>query len=90
MTEKFVEFSRMPPKERFESIMHGLSVISCTIFIWNILTCRQVLAYGQSEYVRQFGISFSDKPLAIMARLIDPPTVKYGAGSQQPMVVSYF
>ena len=48
---------------------------------------RQVLAYGQSEYVRQFGIDVSSKPLSMTARVLQPPTLRYGTDSRQPTIV---
>jgi hypothetical protein len=49
----------------------------------------QVLAYGQSEYVRQFGMTVdSSGPLKVQARILRPPTLKYGPGSKQLTIVS--
>lgn len=48
----------------------------------------QVLAYGQSEYVRQFGMTVdSSGPLKVQARILRPPTLKYGPGSKQLTIV---
>ncbi|KAF9247291.1 argonaute-like protein [Melanogaster broomeanus] len=47
---------------------------------------KDVLAYGQSEYVRQFGMTVDESagPLSIAARVLTPPKLRYGPGSQQP------
>ncbi|KAF8897601.1 argonaute-like protein [Infundibulicybe gibba] len=67
-----IEFATKSPKERLESIKNGLAV----------------LAYGQSEYVRQFGMHVNTSgPLKIQARVLKPPTLKYGVGSRQVNVV---
>lgn len=70
LTKDVVEFSTMKPIDRFESIKKGL----------------QVLSYGQSEYVRQFGMNVNDKMIELTARVLDPPTLKYGQGSKRATV----
>ncbi|SJK99346.1 uncharacterized protein ARMOST_02639 [Armillaria ostoyae] len=47
-----------------------------------------VLAYGQSRYVRDFGLDIktSSLPMEIPARIINPPELKYGLGSKQATV----
>ncbi|KNZ77926.1 Protein argonaute-2 [Termitomyces sp. J132] len=72
-TKDMVEFSTMKPAERFQSISNGLST---------------VLSYGQSEYVRSFGMSVDTAAgfLPITARKLDPPKLKYGQGSKQPTI----
>ena len=48
----------------------------------------QVLAYGQSEYVRQFGMDVNTTgPLKVQARVLKPPTLRYGRGSKQLTIV---
>ena len=47
----------------------------------------QVLQYGQSEYVRQFGMDVSDELVGVNGRIIKPPTLKYHPRSRQPNVV---
>ncbi|KAJ7932831.1 argonaute-like protein [Mycena leptocephala] len=59
-----VEFATMKPKERLESIRKGL----------------QVLAYGQSEYVRKFGLTVDPTLVSTQARVLRAPTLKYGPG----------
>ena len=46
-----------------------------------------MLSYGQSEYVRQFGMNVNDKMIEVTARVLDPPTLKYGPGSRQATIV---
>ncbi|KAG6844544.1 hypothetical protein H0H87_006028 [Tephrocybe sp. NHM501043] len=72
-TKEMVEFSTMRPAERFKSITNGLST---------------VLAYGQSEYIRAFGMSVQTSSgfLPLTARVLAPPTLKYGRGSKQPTI----
>ena len=50
----------------------------------------QVLAYGQSDYVRAFGLNIDEAslPLEINARVIEPPVITYGAQSKSASVVS--
>jgi hypothetical protein len=51
----------------------------------------QVLAYGQSEYVRQFGMFVDEEagPLKIQARVLKAPMLKYGPTSKQPTIVRW-
>ncbi|KAF8913963.1 argonaute-like protein [Gymnopilus junonius] len=71
-TKDVLDFATKRPRDRLESIKNGLNV----------------LAYGQSEYVRQFGMHVNtDGPLAVRARVLKPPTLRYGAGSRQPTIV---
>ncbi|RDB19427.1 Protein argonaute-2 [Hypsizygus marmoreus] len=72
-TKAVVEFATKKPAERLASIRQGI----------------QVLSYGQSDYVRQFGMNVETAagPLQIQARVLTPPTLKYGAGSKQPTIV---
>jgi Argonaute linker 2 domain len=49
---------------------------------------RQVLEYGQSQYIRQFGMTIDDDELMdIDARVIKPPGLRYNPESKQPNVV---
>ncbi|KAG6889180.1 hypothetical protein C0995_003091 [Termitomyces sp. Mi166 len=72
-TKDMVEFPTMKPQERFKSILNGLNT---------------VLSYGQSEYVRDFGMSVetASEPLSITARVLQPPNLRYGQGSKQPTI----
>lgn len=72
-TPLVLEFATKKPEARLESITKGLGV----------------LQYGQSEYLRSFGLSVdSSGPVKIQARVLNPPTMIYGAGSRQGTVVS--
>lgn len=49
----------------------------------------QILAYGQSDYVRQFGMLVdTSKLVEVNSRVLEPPKLKYGAGSKVPTIVS--
>ncbi|KAJ7908290.1 argonaute-like protein [Mycena leptocephala] len=68
-TKDVLDFATKKPHDRLQSIKNGLSV----------------LAYGQSEYVRQFGMTVDHAagPLKVQARVLKPPMLKYGPGSRQ-------
>jgi len=65
-----VEFSTMVPREREACIGRGLNV----------------LRYGQSDYVRQFGMSISENLVELDARVIKALTLKYNPESKQPTI----
>jgi eukaryotic translation initiation factor 2C len=67
VTADMVDFSKLAPKERLESIKQGL----------------QVLEYGQSAYIREFGMDISPNPLTVRARVLPPPSLTYGKGSKE-------
>jgi len=71
-TDQVVQFSTMKPVDRFRSILAG----------------RDVLEYGQSQYVRTFGLNVKTDEglLPITGRVLDPPTLKYGQTSKQPTI----
>ncbi|KAI0677581.1 argonaute-like protein [Trametes maxima] len=71
-TKEVLDFATKRPAERLNSIKAGLGV----------------LAYGQSEYVRQFGLTVQPNatPLALQARVLDPPVLQYGQGSRQATI----
>jgi len=71
-TKDVLDFATMKPVERFASIKRGLDI----------------LEYGQSDYIRQFGMTVETAagPLPIQARILEPPTLKYGPGSKQPTI----
>jgi hypothetical protein len=48
----------------------------------------QVLDYGESEYVREFGMTIANEPLRTQARIINAPTLRYHQSSKQPSAVS--
>ncbi|KAJ7590925.1 argonaute-like protein [Mycena floridula] len=68
-TKDVLDFATKKPHERLQSIT----------------AARDVIAYGQSEYVRSFGMSVevASGPLRIQARVLKPPVLKYGRGSKQ-------
>ncbi|KAH8830505.1 argonaute-like protein [Flagelloscypha sp. PMI_526] len=71
-TKDVLEFATKKPSERLASIKRGV----------------QILAYGQSEYVRQFSMRVKDStPLQLQARVLTPPSLTYGPGSKQRTVV---
>lgn len=47
-----------------------------------------MLAYGQSDYVRQFGITVNTSNETIQGRVLNAPTLRYHASSRQPTIVS--
>lgn len=63
LTKNVLEFATKRPHERLQSIRNGLSVLS----------------YGQSDYVRQFGMHMEPNqgPLRVNARILPAPTLKY-------------
>ncbi|KAL7282382.1 hypothetical protein ACG7TL_003853 [Trametes sanguinea] len=67
-----LDFATKRPEDRLKSINDGLGV----------------LAYGQSEYVRDFGMTVQPNaaPVSLQARVLDPPTLQYGQGSGQPTI----
>ncbi|KAK0460769.1 hypothetical protein IW261DRAFT_1577467 [Armillaria novae-zelandiae] len=64
-----VKFATKRPDQRLSAIQTGI----------------QVLAYGQSRYVRDFGLDIKTGalPMEIPARMINAPELKYGPGSKQ-------
>jgi eukaryotic translation initiation factor 2C len=75
MTKLVLDFATKKPQERLASIKAGIDV----------------LAYGQSDYVRQFGMHVdTTNPLTVDARVLMPPTLRYGPGSRQPTIVRTF
>ncbi|GJE84216.1 argonaute-like protein [Phanerochaete sordida] len=62
-------FATKKPQDRLASIQAGLGV----------------LAYGQSDYVRQFGLHVDGThgALQVNARILKAPTLQYGRGSRQ-------
>ncbi len=51
---------------------------------------RKVLEYGQSEYVREFGLTVANEPIRIQARVMNAPTLRYHQSSKQPSAVRTF
>ncbi|KAG6333722.1 hypothetical protein ID866_5365 [Astraeus odoratus] len=71
-TKDVLDFATKRPQDRLQSITNGLSV----------------LAYGQSQYVQEFGMVVEDSsgPVQLEARVLQPPKLRYGQGSPQPVV----
>ncbi|KAK0445339.1 argonaute-like protein [Desarmillaria tabescens] len=71
-TRAMVGFATKRPDQRLSAIQTGI----------------QVLAYGQSRYVRDFGLDIKtgSLPMEIPARMINAPELKYGTGSKQMTV----
>ncbi|KAL1743740.1 Piwi domain-containing protein [Schizophyllum fasciatum] len=71
-TDKVVEFATQLPEARKRAIQDG----------------RAVLAYGQSEYVRAFGVNVNTEQglVKVNARVLNPPKLQYGQGSRQPTI----
>lgn len=69
-TNDVVKFSKLKPEERLAKIRQGLTV----------------LAHGQSDYVREFGMAVDPNPMVVKARVIAPPTLRYGQGSKQATI----
>ncbi|RDX47695.1 argonaute-like protein [Lentinus brumalis] len=68
-----LSFAAKNPTERLSSIREGL----------------RTLAYGQSEYVRDFGMHVEEnggRPLSIQARILKAPTLRYHESSKQPTI----
>jgi hypothetical protein len=81
----------MRPPERMKSVVNGLNVcFQLGRRLSLLIMCHQVLQYGQSEHVRQFGMSISDTLVNVDARIIEPPGLKYNSASKQPNVVRRF
>ena len=70
-TEKVLEFATIKPGDRLRGIQNGLSVP----------------LYSRSKYIQDFGMRIETNPLSVGARILSPPTLKYGAGSKQVSVV---
>jgi len=72
LTKNVLEFATKKPADRLDSIRRGLSVLS----------------YGQSDYVRQFGLHMDPNvdALKVNARILPAPTLRYGKTSRNPSV----
>jgi len=72
-TKDMVAFSTQKPHERFQTIQNGANQ----------------LAYGQSSYIRDFGMTIhtAPGPMTVSARILPTPQLQYGPGSKEPTVV---
>ncbi len=87
-TNSVLEFATKRPNERLRSIVDGLGVCSDSAFLADMLTFYpKVLEYGQSEYVREFGMTVANEPIRIQARIMNAPTLRYHQSSKQPNAV---
>ncbi|KAF8266859.1 argonaute-like protein [Lactarius quietus] len=69
-TNSVLEFAIKRPNDRLNSIISGLGV----------------LEYGQSQYVREFGMTVANEPIRIQARVLGAPTLRYNQSSEKPSV----
>jgi eukaryotic translation initiation factor 2C len=87
-TNSVLEFATKRPNDRLSSICNGLGVCTDSAYLAALLTIlSKVLNYGESEYVRQFGMTVEDTPLKTQARVINAPTLRYHQSSKQPSAV---
>ncbi|KAG8963838.1 hypothetical protein FRC03_002522 [Tulasnella sp. 419] len=68
LTSQVVEFSTMRPQARLQSIMNGL----------------QVMNYGNSAYLQDFGINVETNPMTFNARVLPVPTLQYAGSDIRP------
>ncbi|KAF8958525.1 argonaute-like protein [Flammula alnicola] len=69
-TNDMVEFSKLRPSERLASIRAGL----------------EVLQYGQSPYIREFGMDITQTPISVKSRVLPTPALRYGQGSRESTI----
>ncbi|KAK1215662.1 hypothetical protein PQX77_021726 [Marasmius sp. AFHP31] len=71
---QLVKFATQKPDRRLRSIKNGVNV----------------LQLGQSDYIKQFGmkVHVENGPLTVRARVLKPPTLRYGSKSRDPTIVS--
>ncbi|KAG9022175.1 hypothetical protein FRB95_000611 [Tulasnella sp. JGI-2019a] len=63
-----LDFSTCRPEERLRSIMNGI----------------QVLQYGNSTYLRDFGININPTPMLIQGRVLPAPVLQYAGSEIRP------
>lgn len=86
-----LDFVTKRPNDRLKSIVNGLSVCFSCAFLADILTFHpKVLDHGQSQYVREFGITVANEPIKIQARILTAPTLRYHPSSELPNIVRNF
>jgi len=69
-TSDVLDFSKKAPADRLAAIRAGLGV----------------LQYGQSDYIRKFGLNITETPMTVPSRVLQPPMLRYGPGSNQPTI----
>ncbi|KJA19691.1 hypothetical protein HYPSUDRAFT_143440 [Hypholoma sublateritium FD-334 SS-4] len=57
-----LKFATKKPVERMDAIKKGIQV---------------TLQFGQSNYIAQFGLTITEQPMKVKARIIDPPNIRY-------------
>lgn len=91
--KEVLKFATKKPPQRLDAIKDSLRVRFLLYWI-NIhsipLYYDQHLEYGQSEYVRNFGMTIDQDPLSTNARVIQAPKLRYNEDSRQPTIVSSF
>ncbi|CAE6429216.1 unnamed protein product [Rhizoctonia solani] len=70
LTNSVLTFSTKKPNERLNSIVAGHSV----------------LQYGQSEYMREFGMNVDQHPEKCLARVLPTPAINYGPNSKSRQI----
>ncbi|CUA66950.1 Protein argonaute-2 [Rhizoctonia solani] len=70
LVNSVLDFSTKKPKERLNSIVAGHSV----------------LQYGQSDYMRQFRMTVSERPEKCLARVLPTPALNYGEDSKSRQI----
>jgi eukaryotic translation initiation factor 2C len=70
-TAEMIKVAARKPHDRFDLIKNGVSQ----------------LQNAQSEYLSSFGIQLDNRFVQIEARMLNPPTVYYGAQSREPQIV---
>ncbi|KAH9006798.1 ribonuclease H-like domain-containing protein [Lactarius hatsudake] len=70
-TNFVLEFATKRPIDCLGSIVNGLGV----------------LEHGQSEYVREFGMTVANEPIRIQARILGAPTLRYHQSSERPRAI---
>jgi eukaryotic translation initiation factor 2C len=90
-TTSVLDFATKRPEDRLGSIVNGLGVCFSSAFLIDMLTLYgKVLEYGQSQYVREFGMTVAEEPIRIQARVMNAPTLRYHQSSKQPITVRAF
>ncbi|KAM5537544.1 hypothetical protein V8D89_008789 [Ganoderma adspersum] len=71
-TKDLVNYATKKPRERLQTIRAAIGVLN----------------YGQSEYIRGFGMNLNPNAdvLSLHARILDPPTLKYGQQRRRPIL----
>jgi eukaryotic translation initiation factor 2C len=67
-----LDFATMRPDARLKTIRGGIGVFN----------------YQQSPYLDAFGMKVDEQQTTTDARVLQPPTLRYGPGSKQPTIVS--